>query len=106
MGKIDVIFLFCVLGCAGLFAARTITQSVPLLLGGTSSGSATLGVAGQSREVDMAKLERLLERRALSDHEAEFYEPVGDTPRSGNNENENSEPEIPLEHRSDRTGEN
>ena len=105
MRKTEIIFLFCVLGCAGLFAARSITQSVPLLWGYAPSGSAVLGVAGQSRNVDMTKLKRLLERRALSDREAEFYEPAGTPSRLGDNEDERSESVVPLEHGSDRTQE-
>ena len=88
MRKSEILFLFCVLGCAGLFAARSITQSVPLLWGGTPSGSAVLGVAGQLRDVDMTKLKRLLDRGTLSDHEAEFYEPVGTPSRLGDHEDE------------------
>ena len=103
MRKTEILFLFCVLGCAGLFAARSITQSAPLLWGSAPSGSAVLGVAGQSRNVDMTKLKRLIQRRALSDREAEFYEPVGMPSRLGKNEDERSESVVPPEHGSDRT---
>ena len=91
MRKTDIAFLLSVLGFAGLFAARSVTQSVPLLRGGTQSGSAALGVAGQSRDVDVIKLKRLLDQRALSDREAEFYEPVGAPSPSGDDGDERSE---------------
>ena len=97
MRKIEILFLFCVLGCGGLFAARSITQSVPLLRGGTPPGSPLLGVAGQSRDVDMAKLKRLLQQRTLSDHEAEFYEPLGTPSRLGDKEDERTlDPRRPI----------
>jgi hypothetical protein len=95
MRKTDAIFLFCVLSCAGLFAARSVMQSVPLLSGETAADSAAFGVAGQSRNVDMAKLKRLLNQRALSDHEAEFYEPL-DTSLPGDHENQTSESPVEL----------
>lgn len=83
MHKNDAVFLLCVMVCAALFAARSISQSVPLLIGGSLSAPATLGAGGQPRRVDMMKLERLLEEGLLSDHEAEFYEPAAPTARSG-----------------------
>jgi hypothetical protein len=95
MRKTDVLFLLCVLFCAGLFAARSVREAVPLLSGGTSAGPAASGVAGQSRDVDMTKLKRLLEQRVLSDREAEFYEPVGTPPPSGDHEDEGSESAVP-----------
>ncbi len=76
MRKTDIAFLCCVLSVAGLFAGRLVTLSVPLLPGATTSANSAFGVAGQARDVDMSKLERLLEQRQLSDHEAEFYEPL------------------------------
>ncbi|MGI6416070.1 MAG: hypothetical protein ACOX1P_10400 [Thermoguttaceae bacterium] len=83
MRKTDLVFLLCVLICAGLFAARSISRSIPTLSGAMPSGAAALGAAGQPRQVDMAKLERLIEERVLSDHEAEFYEPIGVPSSSG-----------------------
>ena len=91
MRKIEIIFLLGVLGFAGLFAARSVTQSVPLLRGAAPSGSDVLGVAGQSRDLDLAKIKRLLDRRVLSDREAEFYEPVGGPSRLGDTEDASSE---------------
>ena len=88
MRKIEILFLVCVLVCGGLFAARSITQSGPLLWDGTPPGSPLLGVAGQSRDVDMAKLKRLLQQRTLSDREAEFYEPLGTPSRLGDKEDD------------------
>ena len=77
MRKTDIVFLCCVLGVAGLFARRVVTLSAPLLPGATTSATPAFGVAGQARDVDMLELQRRLERRELSDHEAEFYEPIG-----------------------------
>lgn len=91
MRKNEAIYLLCVLICAGLFAARSVTRSLFLLSPEAASDTATFSVAGQSRNVDMVKLQSLLERRALSDHEAEFYEPVG-TPRSADRDSERNEP--------------
>lgn len=98
MRKTEIVFLLGVLGCAGLFAARSVTLSFPLLWGGTPSGAAVLGVAGQSRDVDMTRLKRLLDLRDLSDREAEFYEPVGTSSRLGDIQNQSSESVVPLEH--------
>jgi hypothetical protein len=83
MRKTDIVFLVCVLGFAGLLAARSVTQAIPLLPGGTPSASAALRAAGQPRDVDMTRLKYLLDGRALSDHEAEFYEPIGTPSDSG-----------------------
>lgn len=99
MRKTDAVFLFCVVSFAGLFAARSVSQAVPLLSGGASSGSAAHGVAGQSREVDVTKLKQLIDRGTLSDHEAEFYEPIAKPARSGDGEEETSAPDAPVEHR-------
>lgn len=96
MRKIDTLFLFCVLGFAGLFAVRTVALSVPLFWGGNGSDSAALGVAGQSRNIDTAKLKHLLESRELSDHEAEFYGPVGTTVQPENGEIEEGEAEVGI----------
>jgi hypothetical protein len=76
MGKTDTIFLVCVLAFAGLLAAHSISQAIPRLPGATSVPAAALGAAGQARDVDTTRLKELLKRRSLSDHEAEFYEPV------------------------------
>ncbi len=100
MGKTDTIFLFCVLSCAGLFALRSIAQSVPLLSVEAASGSAAFGAAGQSHNVDMQELKRLLEQGALSDHEAEFYGPVGTSLESSGRENGESEPDVSHRHES------
>ena len=89
MRKLDVVFLCCVLGFAGFFAARSVTQSLPLLVGRGIAESAGLGAAGQPREVDMARLKFLLERGALSDHEALFYQPLGTSPRPSGDEGKN-----------------
>ncbi len=88
MRKTEIIFLACVLGGGGLFAARSIALSRPLLWGPSPSGSDVLGVAGQSRQVDMPKLQRLLDRGDLSDHEAECYGPFGTPPSPGDDEDE------------------
>jgi hypothetical protein len=76
MRKTDLVYLLCVFGIAGLITVRSITQATALFPS-TSTLSTALGAAGQSRAVDMSRLQPLLDRGALSDHEAEFYEPVG-----------------------------
>ncbi len=91
MRKIDVIFLFCVLGFAGFFAARSVTKAIPLLPSRTISDSADLGAAGQARDVDMTKLNTLLDQDALSDHEALFYQPVGPSSKPVGDEEEGGE---------------
>ena len=92
MRKIDFIFLFCVLGFAGFFAARSITHAIPLLLGRTITDSADLGAAGQARDVDMTKLRTLLDQDALSDHEALFYQPLGTSSHPSGAEDKEAEP--------------
>ncbi len=96
MRKTEIIFLACVLGCGGLFAARSIALSRPLLWGSAPSGSAVVGVAGESRQVDMTKLKRLLDRGDLSDREAEFYTPVGTPPPADDNEDAESDSAGPV----------
>ncbi len=88
MRKTEIIFLACVLVCGGLFAARSLSLSGALLWGSSPTGSAVAGVAGQSRQVDMTKLQRLLDRGDLSDHEAECYGPFGTPPSPGDDEDE------------------
>ena len=80
MRRTEIIFLLCVFAFAALFVARSVRQTIPLLPGAPPSGSAAIGAAGQPRDVDMPQLKRLLDRRALSGHEAEFYEPVDSPP--------------------------
>ena len=96
MRKTDVLFLICVLSFAGLFAARTVALSVPLFWDKNGSDSASFGVAGQSQNIDTVKLKRLLESRALSDHEAEFYGPVGIAVQPENDESEEGEVGIGM----------
>jgi hypothetical protein len=80
MRRTDVVFLLCLFVLTAVFVARSITQALPVLPGRPSSGATATGAAGQPRDVDMLQLKRMLERRALSGHEAEFYEPVGTVP--------------------------
>ncbi|MBM4090687.1 MAG: hypothetical protein FJ276_14885 [Planctomycetes bacterium] len=75
MRKNDFVFLLCVAAFAGLIAARSISQAIPSYVGGAFSATSNMGSAGNVRQVDMARLRFLLEQKALSDHEAEFYEP-------------------------------
>jgi hypothetical protein len=91
MRKLDVVFLFCVLGFAGFFAARSVTQSLPLLPGRSISDSAGRGAAGQPRDVDMTKLKSLLDQRALSGHEAQFYHPLDTSPHPNGREGKDGE---------------
>jgi hypothetical protein len=90
MRRLDVVFLFCVLGFAGFFAATSVTQTLPLLPGRSLSDSAGPGAAGQSRDVDMTKFKSLLDQGALSGHEAQFYHPLGASPHPSGGEGENS----------------
>ena len=83
MRNIDIVFLCCVLGFAGFYAARSITHTIPLLPGRTITDSAALGTAGQARDVDMTKFKFMLDQDALSDHEALFYQPVDSSPQLG-----------------------
>lgn len=76
MRRTDIIFLVCAFGFALLITVRSITLAIPLLPGRTFPDQPTMGAAGQARDVDMQRLRALLKQRALSDHEAEFYEPV------------------------------
>lgn len=97
MRKIDILFLFCVLGFAGFFAARSVTHAIPLLPGRTITDSAALGAAGQARDVDMTKLKSLLDQDALSDHEALFYQPVGAPPHLDNDRDKGGENADPAD---------
>jgi len=92
MRKIDIVFLFCVLGFAGFFAARSVTHAIPLLPGQTITDSAALGSAGQARDVDMTKLKSLLDQDALSDHEALFYQPLRASSHPSGAEDKEAEP--------------
>ncbi|MBI5091756.1 MAG: hypothetical protein HZB26_04845 [Candidatus Hydrogenedentes bacterium] len=71
MLRSEKIFLCVVLAFALAFAGITL-QAVP---GSESNGATAVrtGAGGQSRDVDMVKLERLMREQSLSDHEAQFY---------------------------------
>ena len=77
MRRIDIFFLVCVSGCASLFAVQSAMRAVPLLPTAAVSETARAGTAGRARDVDMAKLKALLERGALSEHEALHYQRMG-----------------------------
>jgi len=79
MRKSEIVFLTCVFGFSGLFAVQSLTRAVPLLPWRVSQTPEFLGAAGQPREVDMERLEPLLESGALSHHEAEFYKKAANT---------------------------
>ena len=72
----DIAFLICVALAAATFAARSVSEAIPLLPWSGASAAAPTGAAGQARDVDMDRLLRLLDQGALSRHEAEFYRPV------------------------------
>ncbi len=81
MRKTDVVYLLCVFGFAALIAARSISQATAYLPSGAAAVPAGLGAAGQSRDVDIQEMQRLIDRGVLSGHEAQFYEPLGVPPR-------------------------
>ena len=78
MRKWDLAFLICVGGAATAFSVATVSQAVRFSPGSSSADTTRLGVAGQSRDVNMRHLEELLRGKSLSDHEAEFYKRVSD----------------------------
>jgi len=86
MRKIEAVYLLCVFIFAALVAARTVTHATAHLPGGAATVPAAINAAGESRAVDLSEVQRLIERGVLSDHEAEFYEPLGpSTSRSERN---------------------
>jgi len=81
MNRSDTTFLVLAVCVALIFSALTLTHVCGLL---DESGVPATGAAGVSRDVDMGKLEGMIRRRELSDHEALFYGPVtaGEAPEA------------------------
>jgi hypothetical protein len=98
MRRTEVVFLLCVFVFATIFVARSVTQTISLLPAGPPSAAAPTGAAGQPRDVDLPELKRLLDRGVLSNHEAEFYEPVGPPPDAGDKDQRGTdESAVPRE---------
>ena len=72
MRRIEIVFLAVVVGFAGAFVGRSLSQTVAVFPT-QADEPAVFGAAGKARDVDMGQLRLLLDQRALSDHEAEFY---------------------------------
>lgn len=76
------IFLIAVTAIAVIFAGLALSQAGKSL-SASSAGIAT-GAAGQPRNVDIEKIQQMMRRNYLSDHEAAFYrksEEAPETPR-------------------------
>lgn len=76
MKKIDLLFLICVFGFAAFFCLVSVQETLQLLPGRSSSAGPAVGTAGQPREVDMDRLQQMLQRQDLSSREAMYYKPV------------------------------
>ena len=76
MKKTEIAFLISVFGFAALFSLVSVRETLPLLPGRSSPTAAAVGTAGQPRDVDLDKLQRMLRQHDLSSHEAWYYKPV------------------------------
>lgn len=74
MNKREATFFGMVFVFALVFVAMTLV-SLPQS-GKSGAALERAGAAGQARDVDMPKLERLMREQYLSNREAEFYHPV------------------------------
>lgn len=76
MKKVETTFLCAVILFAAVFAAVTLTNSADIMAKRAAARHATTGAAGEARDVDVERIERLIREQLLSGHEASFYEPV------------------------------
>jgi hypothetical protein len=73
MKKVEVAFLASVFGVAGLFAWMSLSQVVDLYSASPDTEAAAGSTGGESRDVDLGKLQRLLQQGYLSEQEAKYY---------------------------------
>jgi spermidine synthase len=65
--------VFVIVILLSVFSVRSFLQAVPLRAGQTISAA---GSAGQPRDVDFARIEKMIKEKKLSDREADFYKKV------------------------------
>jgi len=89
MKRIEIVFLVVVLGLGVAFSALSLSYAVKAISWASREAAPRPGAAGLPRDVDMARLRRLMRQGFLSDHEALFYrqkpdltEDAGGPPRS------------------------
>jgi hypothetical protein len=75
MKKTDALFLASVFVTGGMIALLSASQAFRLLPSRGAGEPANAGAAGQARDVDMEKLQRLFRQGRLSQREAEYYRP-------------------------------
>ena len=75
MARNDRYFLAAVVLCALLFVALT-WQNTAGVMQERATAAERPGAAGQAREVDVDRVQEMIRRGHLSDHEAAFYSPV------------------------------
>ena len=80
MKQAEIFFLLSVFGFAAVFSFMSVSQAVRLASTRSEADVAAHGAAGQARDVNMEKLQRLLRQGRLSEREAEFYKEFTDSP--------------------------
>ena len=73
MKKVEAVFLASVFGVAGVFTLMSLAQVARLYSAKSDADAAVVGTAGEARDVDMEKMQRLLRQGYLSEQEAKFY---------------------------------
>lgn len=82
MRRTEIVFLLSVCVFAVAFATLTLSEAAKVITWSGGAENTFLPSAGAPRDVDMQRLQRLLERRSLSDREALYYKQVEDSPAS------------------------
>ncbi len=82
MQKDDTLYVCAVSLFAVVFSAVTVMNSAGIMAERADGGRATAS-AGESRDVDVQRIEGLIREQRLSDHEASFYEAVDPAAPSG-----------------------
>jgi hypothetical protein len=73
MKKVEAVFLSSVFGMASVFTLMSLSQVVYLHSAKSDAGADAVGSAGEARDVDLSKLQRMLRQGYLSEQEAKFY---------------------------------
>lgn len=82
MKKSDGIFIVAVAAYAAVFSAASLSHFGKVIADRAADARATVGVAGEARDLDLEKLKRLIREKYLSGHEALFYKKAGEVPES------------------------
>ena len=89
MRKVEIAFIFAVLGFAVAFSVMSSLHTGKARAAAADVRPVSFGAAGKARDVDIEKVRRLIRQGYLSDHEAMFY---GESPVLPERETEQAPP--------------